>query len=65
MIEKLKSIALLLDWSEISTEYLGKPESWPYKVLKGEVAMTADEKTALKNALNEVADKIKDVAATL
>lgn len=71
MNEKLKDIALLVKWANISKEYFGKSSSWIYQRIggydvNGQPARFSDEeREQLRAALHDIARRIDAVAASL
>ncbi len=65
---QLKDIALFVTWGKISNEYFGKSSSWLYNKLNGVDGnggvgeLNEEEKLKLKDALYDLADRIKSSA---
>lgn len=68
---KLNDILLAVSWREISNQYFGKSSAWLYHKLdgiddKGEPCeLTAEEQQQLKQALHDLADRIRRAADNL
>lgn len=66
--EQLKDIALDITWGNVSKKYFGKSSSWIYNKLNeidgngGKGGFTEEEKEQLKNALLDLAARIRKVA---
>ena len=63
----LDPIILNISWAEISREYFGKSRAWLYQKFTGynghaETDFTEKEREIMRNALNDLADKIRDAA---
>ena len=71
MNEKLKDIALLVKWANISKEYFGKSSSWIYQRIGGydvngkPAQFTDEERGQLRAALYDVARRIDTAADNL
>lgn len=71
MNEKLKDIALLVKWANISNEYFGKSSSWMYQRIggydvNGKPAQFSDEeREQLRSALHDLARRIDAAADNL
>lgn len=65
---QVKDIALFVTWGKIAQEYFGKSSSWLYNKLNGidgnggVGAFTEAEKQQFKDALNDLAERIKHTA---
>lgn len=68
MKEKLSDVLMVLSWREIARTYFGKSSSWLYHKMDGingmggEGGFTPSESAQLKEALNDLADRIRDAA---
>ena len=66
--EIFNEILLFVKWGKISTDYFGFSPSWLYQRLKGydgngrPCELTEPQREILRNALLDVADKIRDAA---
>lgn len=63
----LDPIILNISWAEISKEYFGKSRSWLYQKFTGynghaETDFTEKERNIMKNALYDLAEKIRYAA---
>ena len=71
MIEKIKDIALLVKWANISKEYFGKSSSWIYQRISGydvngkPAQFTEAEKAQLREALHDLARRIDSAADSI
>lgn len=67
---QVKDIALFVTWGKIAKEYFGKSSGWLYNKLNGvdgnggEGQFTEAEKRQFKDALNDLAKRIKATAAS-
>jgi hypothetical protein len=70
-ILKMKDIALDITWSKIASRYFGKSPSWIYNKMKGidgnggPGGFTYEEKSQLKAALYDFAERIRKVADSI
>ena len=69
---RLSDILMALSWREIARNYFGKSSSWLYHKLDGIKSdgtpgggFTPDEAKKLKNALNDLAERINKAASSL
>ncbi|MCH5599776.1 DUF5053 domain-containing protein [Niabella ginsengisoli] len=66
--KQLSDIALDVSWAKVSQRYFGKSASWIYNKLNevdgngGKGGFTDEEKTTLKNALYDFAERIRNTA---
>lgn len=68
---RLSDILVAVSWREIARNYFGKSSSWLYHKLDGikgdgsEGGFTSKESQQLKEALNDLASRIKEAASKL
>lgn len=68
---RLNDILVLISWREVARKYFGKSSSWLYHKLDGikgdgsEGGFTPSEAKQLKEALNNLAERIKTAADSL
>lgn len=68
MKEKLSDVLMVLSWREIARTYFGKSSSWLYHKMDGingmggEGGFSPSESAQLKEALNDLADRIRSAA---
>ena len=69
---RLQDILVSISWRELARKYFGKSSSWLYHKLDGIKSdgtqgggFTEAERTQLKEALNDLADRIKAAAQKL
>lgn len=71
MFEKIKDIALMVKWANVSKEYFGKSSSWIYQRISGydvngkPARFTPEETERLREALHDIARRIDTVADSI
>ncbi|MBR8719929.1 hypothetical protein IX307_001184 [Bacteroides pyogenes] len=66
--QQLADIALDITWAKVSQKYFGKSSSWIYNKINevdgngGKGGFTDDEKAQFKEALHDLADRIRRTA---
>lgn len=71
MKAQLRDILLSISWADLSKRYFGKSNSWLYHKLDGidgnkkPIEFTEEEKYKLKDALCDLADRVRKVADTI
>lgn len=71
MKQQLSDLLTLLSWADISRTYFGKSNSWLYHKLNGidgngkPTTFSDDERTILKNALEDISKRVTNAANAL
>ncbi|MBD5370353.1 MAG: DUF5053 domain-containing protein [Bacteroides sp.] len=70
--QRLQDILMAISWRDLARNYFGKSSSWLYHKLDGIKGdgtpgggFTASEKAQLKNALEDLADRLHTAASKL
>jgi len=68
MKNKLKDISLIVSWREIANQYFDRSASWLYHKIDGidgNGGFSPEEKERLKDALYDIASRIRTCAANI